>query len=65
MNETERLMTVKEVADYLQMHVQNVRDYIRKGLIKASRIGNGKNGRYRIWYSDLKEFINKNANVKG
>lgn len=52
----EKIYTVKEVAELLKVHWQTVLNYIKKGKIKAVKIG--KN--YRVTELDLKSFISEN-----
>lgn len=51
----ERLLTVAEVADQLQVDEQTVRRWIRQGRLEAHNFG-GKAG-YRIQRSDLQKFL--------
>ncbi len=53
----ERLLTVTEVADFLQVDEQTVRRWIRDGRLAAHRFG-GKAG-YRIERADLQAFLAK------
>lgn len=60
-------MTTAEVAEYLSVNEWTVRLYINQGVLKAHKLGNGtgKKGskrRWRVWRSDLIEFINRNSN---
>lgn len=62
-------LTVKEAAEFLSCKPVQVRLYIKKGLIKAYKLGNGTHkkdskGRWRIWYEDLVAFVNRNSNIK-
>ena len=61
-------LTVKQAAEYLQVNTEQIRRYISKGLLKAYKLGNGKNerstGPWRIWKADLIDFINRSGNVK-
>jgi predicted adenylyl cyclase CyaB len=50
---SDKLMTVKETADFLKVHWQTVRNYINSGKIKAVKVG--KN--VRIRESELQSFI--------
>lgn len=49
----EHLMTVREVADRLQLGVPTVREMIGRGEIPAAKIGK----EYRIERADLENFI--------
>ena len=49
----DRLMSVREVADFTRMSVSTVRRYIRQGRIPAYKIGQGKTSPLRINEEDL------------
>jgi excisionase family DNA binding protein len=49
--------TVTQVADLLQVHWQSILNYIKRGEMKAVKIGRG----YRISASSLQHFIDKNS----
>ncbi|HLW01576.1 MAG TPA: helix-turn-helix domain-containing protein [Ktedonobacterales bacterium] len=51
------LLTVEEVAQRLNLHVESVRRYIRSKELKAVKFGN--RGGYRITEEDLQAFIAK------
>ena len=55
----DKLLTIKEVANYLRVSERSVLRYIEAGRLKASKVG-----WWRIKQSDLKEFLEKNLNVK-
>ena len=59
----ENLLTVKEAAAFLRVHVQTVYDWIYKGRIKASRFGTGSRVVNRISSEELERFCNS-KNVK-
>ena len=46
---SEQLFTVEQVAQSLSLHVRTIRNYVRAGRLKATRIGK----QYRIARSDL------------
>jgi excisionase family DNA binding protein len=46
-------MTLKEVAARLRVHPETVRRLVRKGDLRAGRIGNG----YRVLERDLREYL--------
>ncbi|MCE4993268.1 helix-turn-helix domain-containing protein [Staphylococcus haemolyticus] len=50
---TEEIFTVQQVANKLNMHVQTIREYIKRGDIKARKIGR----KYIITQEDLNNFI--------
>lgn len=56
----EQLLTVEQVANLMQVHVETVRVWIRRGDLVAINIGN----EYRIARSDLNEFIEKRKTDK-
>jgi len=60
---TDTLLSTKQVAEYLNVDNLSVRTYIKNGWLKAHKLGNGKNGVWRIKNSDLQEFINCNSNI--
>lgn len=47
-------LTIKESADYLKVHWQTIRKYIKNGKIKATKVGRA----VRIKESELKNYIN-------
>ncbi len=46
------LLSVEQVADILKLHVRTIRNYVRSGALKATRIGK----QYRIALADLEAF---------
>ena len=59
-----KLLTVREAATFLSFSPHQVRVYCQNGRLKAHKVGEGKNTRWRIWEHDLFDFIN-NGNKKG
>lgn len=53
-SDDDKLLTVKQVADILQVHQQTVRDYIRDGKLKCIRLGRKA---IRVSRADLNAFI--------
>ena len=49
------IMTVQEVADYLQVKITTIRKHIKSGELKAFK----KLGKYFVTSENLKEFITK------
>lgn len=60
MTNSDMLLTIKEAAEYLKVHWQTVRNYIKQKKLDANKIG--KN--IRISESDLLDFINKREKKK-
>lgn len=56
-NTPELLLSVEEVADRLKLHVKTVRNFVRDGRLKATRIGK----QYRIALGDLEAFTGQPA----
>ena len=56
---TEKLLTIEEVADILRVSTRSVNRYIIAGRLKASKIGV-----WRIKQSDLDKFLEKTSNTK-
>ena len=53
----ERLLTLKEAAEMLQLHPRTVREYVRRGELEGRVIG----GRWRFRRKDLDAFFDKAA----
>ena len=51
----EQLLTVEQVAKQMQVHVETVRVWIRRGELVAINIGN----EYRITHADLNDFLQR------
>ncbi len=56
----EQLLTVEQVAKQMQVHVETVRVWIRRGELIAINIGN----EYRITRSDLDDFLERRKTDK-
>lgn len=54
--ENNNFLTVKQVAELLQVHWQTVLNYIKGGKLEALRLGKG----YRISKEALEKFVNEN-----
>lgn len=52
----EKLYTVKEIAERLQVHPETVRQWIRSGELRGFALGGTKSG-LRVVASDLNAFI--------
>jgi len=53
----DKLLTIKEVAEYLRVSERSVLRYIEAGRLKASKVG-----WWRIKESDLEDFLRKSSN---
>jgi len=53
-----KLLTIKEVANYLRVSERSVLRYIEAGRLKAVKVGN-----WRVKERDLELFLNKNSNI--
>ncbi len=53
-----KLLTVIEAGKFLSFSPHMVREYCKRGKLKAHKVGEGKNTRWRIWEHDLIDFIN-------
>ncbi len=51
----DRILTVEQAAELLQVHYETARKYIKKGLIPGRKIGKS----WRVVESDLKRFISE------
>lgn len=51
-----KVYTVNDVAQSLDMHIDTVREYIKRGELKASKVGR----KYIITLDNYKDFINAN-----
>ena len=59
MDKTDKLLTIREVAEILRVSERSVNRYIESGKLKASKIG-----QWRIKQRDLDEFLKENLNIK-
>jgi excisionase family DNA binding protein len=57
MDTLDRILTVKETADYLKLTPLTVYDYIRQGTLRAIKFGRY----YRIQHTDLLKFIDEHV----
>jgi predicted adenylyl cyclase CyaB len=53
----DNLLTVKEASEYLKVHWQTVRNYIRKGNLKSAKVGRN----LRIRQSEVERFIKRKS----
>lgn len=51
-------LKVKEAAEYLEVNVRTIMRYIEKKKIKAVKVGH-----WRLYKTDLDDFLNKSTNV--
>ncbi len=56
--DTEKLLTLEEVAEVLRVSTRSVNRYIEAGKLKASKIGV-----WRIKQSDLDRFLEETSNI--
>lgn len=56
----DKMLTVQQVADYIQVNPETVRNWIRIGDLDALHIG----GEYRISRADLDDFIQSRKTSK-
>lgn len=56
MSQSDRLLTVQDVAQLLQVHDQTVRGYIREGRLRSIRLGRRA---IRISQADFDDFIRR------
>ena len=53
-------MTIKEVASRLGLHTKTIRNYIDKGVIRATKVGN----KWRITEAAVQEYLDKRSNIQ-
>jgi len=59
-----KIYTVKEVAEYLNLNLYTILRYIHKDIINATRITEGKHGRFIITEEDLIKFIRRRRGLE-
>lgn len=59
MDANDDIFTPSTAADYLHINVRTVRNFIRDGRLRATRVGRA----YRIRRAWLDEFVDRNATV--
>ena len=52
--ETEKYLTIKDVADFCSLSVPSIRRYVQKGELKCSK----KSGKLLFWIIDVKRWLN-------
>lgn len=58
MTTKDKLLTIREVAEFLRVSERSVTRYIEAGRLRASKVG-----WWRIKQSDLDDFLKKTSNV--
>lgn len=53
----EKLLTIKQVAERLQLHPDTIKRMIRSGKLQAAKMGEAKNSHYRISELALTAFL--------
>ncbi|MBG7617522.1 MAG: helix-turn-helix domain-containing protein [Chloroflexi bacterium] len=61
-NQVESMLTISEVAQSLNVHINTVRRWSNQGLLKAYRIGSRGDRRYR--QQDIENFLAHERNPK-
>ena len=52
--------SVRQAADYLQLHPATIKNYIRQGILNASQPG-GPGGKLRIAFLDIEKLLEKTS----
>lgn len=52
-------LTRNEVAKYLRVHPRTVERWLKSGLLKGFKLGNGKTALWRIPKPEIKKFLDK------
>jgi len=55
-----QVYTTKETRDFLKISKSTIKRYLKKGLIKANKIG----GQYRIWGREILRLLSSEAETK-
>ena len=50
---TEKYLTIKDVADFCSLSISSIRRYVQKGELKCSR----KSGKLLFWIKDVKRWL--------
>jgi excisionase family DNA binding protein len=53
----DRIMTLREAAKYLKIHPNTLRRMIKEGQIRATRLSESEQGKYRIQLKDIDEYF--------
>lgn len=59
-----KFLTREEVGDYLRVNPRTVDRWLKKGLLKGYKLGNGPTSMWRIPEDEVKRFLEKHANKK-
>ncbi len=59
-----RLLTTREVAEYLGYHIDTVLEWLREGSIKGHKSGSGRNCRWRVRPQDLDSWLRARSNTR-
>ena len=59
-----KYLTREEIAEELRVHVRTVERWLRKGMIKGYKLGEGRTSLWRIPEIEFKKFLDKNKNIK-
>ena len=51
--ETEKYLTIKDVADFCSLSISSIRRYVQKGELNCSR----KSGKLLFWIKDVKRWL--------
>jgi len=63
----DRLLSSREVMEFLGIDWNAIYTYIAEGKLKAHKLGGNSKSRrhWRIWYSDLVRFVNQDSRNEG
>jgi excisionase family DNA binding protein len=53
----DRIMTLNQAASYLKIHPNTLRKMIKDGKIRAARLSESEQGKYRIRLKDIDEYF--------
>lgn len=59
-----KFLTRDEVAKYFRVHVRTVERWLRSGLLKGHKLGEGKTARWRIPDTEVELFLKRSRNKK-
>ncbi len=57
MTATEKLWTIRDVADYLHCHTDTIKDRIARGVLRAINVGTNLRATYVVRQGDLDAFL--------